>query len=313
MDDAPPARNALVGTWKRVARGERYVIACERACQPEPSERHQTTACLGGLGWELVVIPLLLGAEPVELRHGDCQTCPLGSRVPSALRAIEQRERALREVIALGAVEIKQRAPERTGRASGGEAEGHAEAKQGERLTRRGLFSALTSRGSASVADAALSLIEGVAREEQSAPDARPWLRDMVAALLRRRRGLPAAALGKGWAVQPVIADERCSRCGICETACPSSALERPTAPSSRAHMLAHIHRCLGCDSCVRACPERAIELEPKVELRAWAAAEPVVLVTERSTLCRICGAERALPGLDRCGHCKRSRLMEAR
>jgi Pyruvate/2-oxoacid:ferredoxin oxidoreductase delta subunit len=60
-----------------------------------------------------------------------------------------------------------------------------------------------------------------------------------------------------------VLDSDRCSRCGLCATLCPTDAFSVP--PGRSAPITAFdAQRCLGCGVCARACPTRAIVLKPR-------------------------------------------------
>jgi len=277
------------------------VIACARADSACEGPQQQVT-CLAGLTWELALIPLLLGAASVELRHGACAACPLGPDVSQALDQIRARTRTLQGPLGIGNVTAIELA--RTTNIPQGGAP-----PRGRRLSRRDLFGSLTARAQTTLADTTTAMLQGQAVDGLRHPGA--WLRDIIAALLRRRRDLLRASTIQGFAIQPTISERRCTGCGICASACPTGALACPAAEEARPRVLGILHRCLGCGACVRACPESAIDLAGETELQQWAMGACVVLAAPRRR-CRSCASDEVLPGLDLCGPCKRSEIMMA-
>lgn len=304
LADAPLAQSEMIHSFKGTRPKEPFVIACATAREAEPGTARLSVACMGGVGWEMVLVPLLLGASRVELRHGDCTGCPAEAEAAAAMDRAREALRPARVELGLGDVEARELPAD---------ARPAREAEQARRrLSRRGLFSMFGSQARATAAQIGAALVDEL---EQPAELDALWLRTLVARLMRRRSELARSRVVSGLAARPEISDGRCTRCGLCATACPSGALARP-ARAARSRAMAHLvtlpHRCLGCERCVSACPERAVRLDTSIDLRAWSALRPAPLVLERTEGCRLCGGAGVLPGLDLCGPCRRARLLSS-
>lgn len=58
-------------------------------------------------------------------------------------------------------------------------------------------------------------------------------------------------------ALKPVVSQEKCTRCGICETFCPDMSID---IHEDGCHI--DLDYCKGCGICARECPKKAIEME---------------------------------------------------
>jgi Pyruvate/2-oxoacid:ferredoxin oxidoreductase delta subunit len=285
LEDARSGRRKLVAAWRRTRPGAPFVVACDSAGHTESDAPALRLTCLGGLGWEVAAIPLLLGASSVELRHRVCEQCRLGARARRVIDRVRNELGLLADALRLGHVleaELPPQAPA---------------APRGS--SRRALLSALLDRRSPEV-NALLDVAIPNDRE-------RAWLRALTARLVSVHPNLARARPVTGLGVRPVIDDARCTRCGVCRMLCPAGALAAPHARSSARHLVVFSHRCAGCERCVRACPERAVALEPSLDLRLWASGQSAQVVAERRAPCRACGGDGVLPGLELCGPCRRS------
>lgn len=304
LADAPLAQNEMIQAFKAVRPNASFVIACATARKPEAGVPCLSAVCLGGIGWEHALIPLLLGASQVELRHGDPRRCGAGARCAAAPAEIQDRLAELRAELGLGHI-VQVELPDQAS------APPRAELAR-RRVTRRGLFSAFGSQARATAAELGSALGDELATAGQGGGDLDPlWLRTLVARLLARSPELRRAGPVTRFARTPEIREDRCTRCGLCATACPSGALARPP-PGRRTgvHLTLLPHRCIGCERCVSACPEQAVRSSSGVDLRAWSARAPAPVVMERAAGCRICGGDGVLPGLDVCAPCRRERLL---
>jgi len=282
--------------WRTVERGRPFSLVCAHAAASH-GEPHFPVACLGAVGWEDALVPALLGAGEVELRHGACGSCGR-SGADTAWEVVLRAANSVAGALGLGTIHAVSRpvsSPPGRGAGSGGRT-----------LSRRDVFSLLRRRGRSAVrqaGDAAVSRVgAAVGAPATSRPAPEPlWVRDIAAGLAVRRgarvRADPRAAVALD---RPAVRSDACTRCGVCAAACPTGALE-----AQDGRLTLRGHRCTGCDRCVRACPERAIARVVRLPLAALRPS-PVALIEPDETHCAHCGGEALSPKIPVCARCYR-------
>ncbi|PYE52855.1 4Fe-4S binding protein [Deinococcus yavapaiensis] len=228
-------------------------LVCSRT-----SEGGKTVPCLARVTASVIVAA---GAwdKPLELVHGDCATCDLGSDlVPVKLAEVVDAAQSLREATGrLANVTIRRGV------------EGGAE-NRGERVTRRGMFGTLL-RSAAGVAkdlvpDKPLPFVDWSAPEERVPAD---WL--------WRRRALkptPAQDVQVRW--KAPLVDASCIFCPVCSNVCPTEAITRTIEADGSVALHLQLEACTGCGGCASSCPPQAIELSDDWREEHFAA--PVLL-----------------------------------
>ncbi len=68
----------------------------------------------------------------------------------------------------------------------------------------------------------------------------------------------------------PAIDFARCTSCGDCARACPTSAIQTTTAEPTRSTLSLSYAACIQCRACVTACPEKAVGVSTGIEVAAF-------------------------------------------
>ncbi len=68
----------------------------------------------------------------------------------------------------------------------------------------------------------------------------------------------------------PTIDFARCTACGDCARACPTSAIETKTTEPTRSTLSLSYAACIQCRACVTACPEKAVGVSTGIEVAAF-------------------------------------------
>ncbi|MDI6883897.1 MAG: 4Fe-4S binding protein [Hadesarchaea archaeon] len=93
----------------------------------------------------------------------------------------------------------------------------------------------------------------------------------------------------KGFRGQPELDSEKCTGCGACEKACPTSAIELADEGNKRTVKFMY-DKCISCASCEEVCPEDAVRLAKKRHPSGPDRASMGVSAVEELAGCPICG-----------------------
>lgn len=109
----------------------------------------------------------------------------------------------------------------------------------------------------------------------------------VAGALSLRHRRWPAP---KGFKGQPEPDAEKCTGCGACEKACPTSAIEMVDEGSKRTVKFIY-DKCISCGRCEEVCPEDAVRLIKKRHPPGSDRASMGASAVEELGSCPVCGA----------------------
>lgn len=192
--------------------------------------------------------------QRLTLAHADCPSCPIGGPdVPRSVQDVLAIAREYRRNLPGGAP-----AP-RLVHWTGGGADEAADlpAAPPVPVSRREAVGALFSGAKRTTArvipDRPLPGIDASVTPER-VPEEWAWRRKAL-------RPRPAPATPQYWPSPSV--NERCILCSVCETVCPTDAIERTLEVDGSYTLSLELAACTGCNACVVSCPPDAMALEP--------------------------------------------------
>ncbi|HET8577193.1 MAG TPA: 4Fe-4S dicluster domain-containing protein [Methylomirabilota bacterium] len=294
-------------------------------CTPPPSEfrircaRGEGAAdlvvpCLGRLTEVMVLEPLRLRAQAVEILEPACDACP-SKRAVAGLRGLLRRARFLSELVGRESDAIRRRrVPLRSGIA-----------KQERPVTRRDFLRAMQSQAVGLAASTSLP-----AFPVSAAPEG-PSFRD----LLEQRRDNPKRSLLieclKGFAARegeaPQVASRpspairavevpagdalmaalevtpRCTACNVCATLCPTGAIIADWTDSEFV-LRFRPWACTNCEVCVLVCGPKAIHARRTARLDSLLGTQEVRLFQAPKATCRLCRDAFPASGSEICPLC---------
>lgn len=224
----------------------------------------QSLPCLGRVTPSLVSAAGAWGL-PLELLHGDCQGCPVGSaQVPARLTEVAQAAQHLRQATGqTSPVTIRPAGPEDQGRTLG--------------VSRRDAFAALLRAGRKQVArqlpERPLPFVDWSVPAERSPAEWR-WRAKTL-------KPTPAPHTPVHWPA-PLIG-EGCIDCPVCANVCPTEAITRDLRPDGGVELYLNLKACTGCMACQRSCPPQVITMQH--EWFVSALNHPVLLRESNSVL----------------------------
>lgn len=206
-------------------------------------------------------------ADEIELLHGNCNQCQLGSStVPARLAEIANQVDELRQASAK-AIKINIRPATSTDHSS-------------KLLNRRQGIASLFGFGkryaSKWLADSWQDKL-AVFSEKSSSNIPQEWRWRNWAALRPR----PAVDASIYWPA-PLVTDE-CNDCPVCQNICPTQAISRQTGEAGQTLLTLNLSACTGCHACIDACPPNAMWQQSHWLTVAFAG--PIVLREFESTI----------------------------
>ena len=288
LTDRPNTRRALVDSWRGLEPGAPYRLGCRRVDPDGAPSLSLRVGCVASLSWELLVIPLLLGAESVEVFTSPCSSCEY-----EPLRSLFEPHLRLAQAMDLGPIRVSTLDEGATGASAG--------------VSRRGLFTALLGRGKQDAISLLAAVGDGLQR--RLLPEARDegdlnWLRSLVGVLIRRRGWSRPPIDGHRLVGRPRFDADRCTRCGLCIAACPTGAIQGADGAGLEAGFELVPERCTACDRCELVCPEAAVRLDAHVHPGEWGGGAPLLQVERAVRFCTTCG-EVAMSGVvSLCSRC---------
>ncbi|MFC3835370.1 MULTISPECIES: 4Fe-4S binding protein [Deinococcus] len=216
-------------------------LTCSRSGAGGPS-----VLCLGRVTPALVAASGAWGT-PLQLIHGECATCPVGSPVvPERLLDVVAQAQTLRAPTGQPAqVTVRPATP--------------ADAERAVRVSRRGAFTALLRVGKQGLAHALpespLPFLDWSVPEDRTPQEWR-WRRLAL-------KPAPPETAAVPWPA-PIV-DDTCIDCPVCANVCPTEAITRDLQPDGGVRLLLNLSACTGCMGCLRSCPPQAIH-----EQREW-------------------------------------------
>lgn len=200
--------------------------------------------------------------KPLELLHGNCETCTLGGReVPLRLEAKREQAQRLREATGQTAhITIRPATPDDTALR--------------QQVSRRGAFRRLFRVGRRQLAHALvqqpLPFVDWNVPEER-VPDEWRW---RVTTL----RPSPSPQTPVHWPAPRI--DDTCIDCPVCANVCPTEAIRREINSAGTMTLALQLGACTGCMACLRSCPPQAIFEQPEW----YPAAFDALIVLRQST-----------------------------
>jgi ferredoxin len=186
--------------------------------------------------------------QELTMVHGDCEGCKLGDigviRTASAARRTAEQYRSSQPTRWVQIVEDTMDRPVMPTQPT-------PEARFVSRRDAFGSWFSSIKRGAANVIpDVELPGFLG-ASETSEMPEEWRW-----------RRTLSVKSPNKTFWPAPVV-NANCTLCQVCETVCPTNALQRETLEDGTHELTLELANCTGCDACVKSCPTHAMRLEP--------------------------------------------------
>jgi ferredoxin len=186
--------------------------------------------------------------QELTMVHGDCEGCKLGDigviRTASAARRTAEQYRSSQPTRWVQIVEDTMDRPVMPTQPT-------PEARLVSRRDAFGSWFSSIKRGAANVIpDVELPGFLG-ASETSEMPEEWRW-----------RRTLSVKSPNKTFWPAPVV-NANCTLCQVCETVCPTNALQRETLEDGTHELTLELANCTGCDACVKSCPTHAMRLEP--------------------------------------------------
>lgn len=83
----------------------------------------------------------------------------------------------------------------------------------------------------------------------------------------------------KGLKGHVVVEPQACILCGICQKACPCSAI---AVDKKQRAWSVNSYRCVQCGMCIRSCPKGCLEMDPAFPLASSSISETVVSIPEQ-------------------------------
>lgn len=290
----------------RIRPGEAFRIACGRV----QGRVDLVLPCLGRLTEALVLVPILGGAERVELLDPGCSDCGLKK---AALRweSVLTFTRAICESAELGADRIV-----RTEARTAKPLEMHE--ASGITLSRRKFFQTMADNWTRSTSPPGVrdtdpgklptTFRETVSQRRQN-PKRAHLLRllDAVPATKATSTTVPAA----GIPLAELEVDRRCVGCNVCETLCPTGALRHCEAKGAYA-LEFEPALCTACGVCEAACFYKAIHFHETVDVSVLFTRPKVTLVSVRRQTCKACRETFLGKPADLCPLCQVSERRRA-
>ena len=258
-----------------------------------------TLPCLGRLTENLILAPLVLGANLVEIHWPECRGCA-NENCLSHLRSVLLLVTKLTTMVGLGEDVVQVR---RSGQYS------EHMPDISPCFSRRHFLRDLTREAG----QALVTLLPEFASEKPSGT-----LRHVVGAkrlILLKLIGTfpqhtPIRIERKGLPVAEVEIHSGCVGCPVCATLCPTGALER-TENAEGVNICFHPEICTACHICQEACMLRVISTSPEFRLESLYERNTKLLCRLTARICQNCGdsfwgdAESNL-----CGYCRMKQRM---
>lgn len=279
----------MVPAARRATAGQELFVHCSEA-EP-PHHKSVAVPCLGSLTGNFLLGAVVLGANPLRLVRGDCDSCRL-----RAGKALLDRAMVAYTALASGleldssAVKLEQRSA------------------QASSARRRFLTRVAMGNGNwpAPGTDA------GARGTDKPGGGATPG-RALLQALLRGNPGPSSLRYNADLPWARVKIDQRnCVACGTCVNLCPTGAITRRIEHDRLSHYFTS-SLCINCGLCQEACPQQVISFEPEFDVRDLMREEPQAITDIRLHACAICGEMLAEREGRFCITCQRRGLVESR
>jgi len=277
----------LLACAARLPDARRIDIVCGRhpspaaTGSPTTDAALQVTGCLAALGPSAYLGLLAMGIERVGIRLDACADCPIGSARPRIEAAVDTARALLANDAETRLAVVSAVIPEQGPRPVYG--------VKNPPVSRRALFR-LFAAEAPRLAARTLLPIEIQAPAQRQPPRER---RRLLNALHR----LPAAGdTPPGYGFVELTANERCTACGVCARACPTTALT--FAASEDAFRLDfRPATCTDCGICLDVCEPDALRRTGLPSLPSVVSGEAKTLRAGALRRCRKCGVPFAVQG----------------
>lgn len=266
----------LLRSEPRAAGGQPLFVHCREA---EPQHRESVAVpCLGSVTENFLFGAVALGANPLTLVRGDCDSCRLRAGEALFAKALEAYL-ALASVVESDSSVLKTEQRQRSDQALS---------------ARRKFFSRVTGRGNHADFDWPAPGTDAlVPTRSASEPGAGPTPgRTLLQTLLRGVSWSPKTSLrydaGLPWASLRIDQSD-CATCGTCVNLCPTGAITRRIENDRLSH---HFRSalCVNCRLCEKACPQQVISFESEFDARDLVREEARAITAIGLHPCEICG-----------------------
>jgi ferredoxin len=278
-----------VATLLAFVAGQEKRAIVELACALNPDKAQgppqanlvvNTGACLAALGSSAIMALTALGVAHLILRVDFCQSCPLAQSRAEIDRSIAQVTSLVRTDESLGppVTLLDTPRPDWPKRS--------VAAVKAPPRSRRDFLRALTTTTETPKAVRQLMLLEKPEGEKQPPTERRR--------LLKALQSIPAERLQSGplelFQSTLLVADDRCTACGVCARACPTGALRFIADDNDHYLLSLAVGDCTDCGVCRNLCEPDALQKTGTPTLEDWLAEEPHIVRSGQLKRCKKCG-----------------------
>jgi len=269
-------------------------LACARHPAPEsgPSETDAVVrieGCLAALGPSVYLTLLASAIDHVVARLDACAECPIGAVRPKIEQTLDSAQTILNACREINRVT-------RLAERSGNDWIRRPLYARGTQVSRRDLFRRAIGEGQQHVARK-LALDRPNDQADTPAEKSLPLERSRLLDALNRLSAVAAPANAEapleGLPFARLVADEKCSACGVCARVCPTGALELTIGEADSYRLTFSASHCTDCGICLHVCEPGVLRRESPT-LAELFAAQPAVLRSGALRRCQKCGAKFA-------------------